>query len=64
VAQYHKALAIADDLQMRPLAARCRLGMAIAGRDRAALICAVDTLTALGMSLWRDQGERALTALR
>ena len=60
---YRDALTIADDLEMRPLAARCRLGLGIAQAQRADIAAAFDLLTALGMPLWRDQAARALSGL-
>jgi tetratricopeptide (TPR) repeat protein len=60
---YRDALTIAEELQMKPLAARCRLELAVAGGERPAIVTAMDALAALGMSLWREQGERALAAL-
>ena len=61
---YRAALTIAEELQMRPLAARCRLGLAVAGGEPSAVAVAIDALAALGMQLWRAQGERALASLR
>jgi hypothetical protein len=64
IMHYREALTLAEDLQMRPLAARCRLGLAVAKGERPALVAAVGALAALNMPLWREQGERALAVLR
>ena len=65
---YRKALAIAEGLEMRPLAARCRLGLAAllgsAGEvleARAQLARASELFAALGIARWRREAE-ALSA--
>jgi tetratricopeptide (TPR) repeat protein len=65
-AAFTECLALADELEMRPLVARCHLsrgelrlrcGMADARRD---LETARDGFQALGMPAWRDRAEVAL----
>jgi hypothetical protein len=58
-ALYAQALGLAEDLSMRPLAARCHLGLgrlhARLGRPAlaaASLVTAEDAFSALGMSYW------------
>lgn len=67
-ARYREALALAEALEMRPLAARCHLGLAalhhaegareeaLAARQRA-----IEMFRGMGMQLWLTQAER-LTA--
>ncbi len=64
-AQYRHALALADALGMRPLAARCHLGLAALLRARepsadgqAHLETALEMLRAMDMRHWLDQAAR------
>jgi class 3 adenylate cyclase/tetratricopeptide (TPR) repeat protein len=61
---YREALTVADELEMRPLAPRCRLGLGIARGHRADVAAALDLLATFGMPLWQEQAERALAELR
>jgi tetratricopeptide (TPR) repeat protein len=66
-AHYHQALALAEALGMRPLAAHCHLGL---GRlycqtgqreqARAALTTAIELYRAMDMTFWLPQAEAAL----
>ncbi len=67
---YRQALALAEDLGMRPLAARCYLGLGrlyqqvdrrSAAREHLATSRAM--LAEMGMRLWLEQAEEALRAL-
>jgi tetratricopeptide (TPR) repeat protein len=66
--QYCQALALAEELGMRPLQAHCHLGLGIlyarAGRQRqqahAALSAAIDLYRAMEMTFWLPQAEAAL----
>jgi tetratricopeptide (TPR) repeat protein len=67
VAHYHQALALAEELGMRPLVAHCHLGFgklyAKSGRGteaRAALSAAVELYRAMEMTFWLPQAEGAL----
>ncbi|HZP35367.1 MAG TPA: AAA family ATPase [Methylomirabilota bacterium] len=60
---YRHALTIAEELDMRPLAARCRLGLGVAQTQRADVAAALDVLNTLGMPLWSEQAARALLTL-
>jgi tetratricopeptide (TPR) repeat protein len=67
---YREALALAADLGMRPLAARCRLSLgkleARVSRDaeaRAWLTTAADELRAMGIGAWLARAEALLAAL-
>ncbi len=67
---YGQALALADRLGMRPMVARCRLGLgALAGRlgrrdlARTELGAAVSELRLLGMTRWLDEADAALRSL-
>ncbi len=65
---YRQALALAEELGMRPLVAHCHLGLgtlyAKTGqreRDRAELSMAVEMYRAMAMTFWLPEAERALT---
>jgi DNA-binding SARP family transcriptional activator len=67
-AAYRQALAIAEALEMRPLAARCHLGLGALAADagevleaRAHLARASELFAALGIARWRDEAQ-ALSA--
>jgi tetratricopeptide (TPR) repeat protein len=67
-AHYQQALALADELGMRPLVAHCHHGLgrlyATIGRGeqaRAELSAAIDLYRAMEMTLWLPQAEAALT---
>ena len=69
-AAYRDALAVAEELGMKPLAARCRLGLGIllgrtGARDqaRAELAVAVDALRGMEMVHWLARAEVALAEL-
>jgi tetratricopeptide (TPR) repeat protein len=64
---YHQALALAEELGMRPLQAHCHLGLGTfyaqtGQRQQAhtALSTAIDLYRAMGMTLWLPQAEAAL----
>jgi class 3 adenylate cyclase/tetratricopeptide (TPR) repeat protein len=64
---YHEALALADELGMRPLAAHCHLGLGTlyqrVGRDeqaRAELATAAELYRAMEMTFWLEKAEGAL----
>lgn len=64
---YRDALALAQELEMRPLEARCRLGLGtVLGRagareqGRVELGAAVEMLRSLGMPYWLARAETAL----
>jgi tetratricopeptide (TPR) repeat protein len=66
-AHYHQALALANELGMRPLTAHCHLGLGILyqwvgkrERARAALSTAVEILRAMAMTFWLPRAEAAL----
>jgi class 3 adenylate cyclase/tetratricopeptide (TPR) repeat protein len=66
-AYYQQALALAEELGMRPLMAHCRLGLGqLYGQTgrwepaRAALITAIDLYRAMEMTFWLPQAEAAL----
>jgi class 3 adenylate cyclase/tetratricopeptide (TPR) repeat protein len=66
-AYYHQALALAEELGMRPLMAHCHLGLGRlygqTGRGeqaRAALGTAIDLYRAMDMTFWLPQAEAAL----
>jgi tetratricopeptide (TPR) repeat protein len=68
---FREALKLADDLGMRPLAARCHLslgtldrGAGNAGETRAHLETAIAMFDAMEMELWRERAERARAQLR
>ena len=67
---YARAIALAEDHHMRPLAARCRLGLGLLWRDRADDRRARADLTAaerefreMAMPLWQESVESALKTL-
>jgi tetratricopeptide (TPR) repeat protein len=64
---YRQALALAEELGMRPLQAHCHLGLGMlysqtgqVERARAALAAAIDLYRAMGMTFWVPQAETAL----
>jgi tetratricopeptide (TPR) repeat protein len=66
-AQYRQALALAEELGMRPLQAHCHLGLgtlyAKTGRREEAhaeLCAAIDLYRAMDMTFWLPQAEAAL----
>jgi tetratricopeptide (TPR) repeat protein len=66
-AYYHQALALAEELAMRPLMAHCHLGLGRlygqTGHDepaRVALPTAIDLYRAMDMTFWLPQAEAAL----
>jgi hypothetical protein len=66
-AHYQQALALAEELGMRPLMAHCYLGLgrlsSRAGpqeQARAALTTAIDLYRAMNMTFWLPQAEAAL----
>ena len=66
-AYYRQALALADELGMRPLLAHCHLGLgrlyAKTGQReqaRAAISAAIDLYRAMAMTFWLPQAEAAL----
>jgi len=66
-AHYQQALALAEELGMRPLQAHCHHGLGRlyhqTGRAepaRAALSAAIDLYRAMDMTLWLPQAEAAL----
>ena len=66
-AHYQQALALAEELGMRPLVAHCHLGLGRlygqTGRReaaRAALATAIDLYRAMDMTFWLPQAEAAL----
>ena len=66
-AHYQQALALAEELGMRPLQAHCHLGLgtlyATTGQRqqaRTALSAAIDLYRAMDMTLWLPQAEAAL----
>ena len=67
-AHYARALALAHEREMRPLAAHCHLGLGTlyaqtgcAAQAHAALSAAIDLYRAMDMTLWLPQAEAALT---
>jgi tetratricopeptide (TPR) repeat protein len=66
-AYYHQAMALAEELGMRPLVAHCHLGLgtlyAKTGRRepaRAELSAAIDLCHAMDMTFWLPQSETVL----
>jgi tetratricopeptide (TPR) repeat protein len=66
-AHYHQALALAEELGMRPLQAHCHLGLGTLyttqgqlEQARAALSTAIALYRAMGMIFWLPQAETAL----
>jgi tetratricopeptide (TPR) repeat protein len=66
-AHYQQALALADELGMRPLQAHCHLGLGRlyaqtgrAAQAHAALSAAIDLYRAMDMTLWLLQAEAVL----
>jgi tetratricopeptide (TPR) repeat protein len=64
---YHQALALAEELGMRPLQAHCHLGLGtlcarIGQREQArtALTAAIDLYRAMDMTFWLPQAEAVL----
>ncbi|HAM56494.1 MAG: hypothetical protein A2X51_10125 [Candidatus Rokubacteria bacterium GWC2_70_24] len=69
-AHYREALALAEELGARPLAARCHLGLGRLhrkttqpARAREHLTTAITMLREMGMALWLDQASTELAAL-
>ena len=69
-ARYGEALALAEELGMRPLQARCHLGIGVlyhrTGRAegaRAALLTAIGMLREMGMVFWLPDAESQLAQL-
>jgi tetratricopeptide (TPR) repeat protein len=67
-ARYRQALALAEELGMRPLVAHCHLGLGTlyrkSGRSeqaRAELATAIDLYRAMEMTFWLTRAEEALT---
>jgi len=66
---YWRALALAKELEMRPLVARCHLGLGVLCRHtgdagaRQHLTTAVGELSRMGMQTWREQAEAELATL-
>jgi tetratricopeptide (TPR) repeat protein len=68
---YHRALAVAEELGMRPLMAHCHLGLGmlyanIGQREQACseLSTAIALYRAMGMTFWLPQAEAALTQVK
>ena len=66
-AHYQQAMALAEELGMRPLIAHCHLGLgrlySQTGRSeetRAALSAAIDLYRAMDMTFWLPQAEATL----
>ena len=66
-AHYRQALALAEELGMRPLVAHCHLGLGMLyakmgqrGQARAALSTAIALYRAMDMTFWLPQAEAAL----
>jgi len=66
-AHYQQALALAEELSMRPLVAHCHLGLGRlygqtgrAEQARAALATAIDLYRTMDMAFWLPQAEAAL----
>jgi tetratricopeptide (TPR) repeat protein len=66
-AHYHQALALAEELGMRPLQAHCHLGLGTLYREtdqpeqaRVALTTAIELYRAMDMTFWLPQAEAAL----
>jgi tetratricopeptide (TPR) repeat protein len=71
VGHYHQALALAEELGMRPLQAHCQRGLgtlyARQGQQeqaRTALSTAIDLYRAMGMTFWLPQTETALAQVQ
>jgi tetratricopeptide (TPR) repeat protein len=69
-AHYQQALALADELGMRPLLAHCHCGLGIlytqVGRPeqaRAELAAAIELYRAMEMTFWLERAETALTQM-
>jgi uncharacterized protein HemY len=69
-ARYREALALAEELGMRPLQAHCHHGLGtLYGKGgqweqaRAALVTAIDLYRAMDMTFWLPQAEAALAKL-
>lgn len=68
---YRAALALAEELEMRPLAAHCHLGLGglyakqgSTERARAELAAASDAYGSMEMTFWLDRAETELATLR
>jgi len=70
-AHYQQALALAEELGMRPLVAHCQLGLGRlyhqtgrAAQARTALTTAIDLYRAMDMTFWLPQAEAALAQVK
>ena len=70
-AHYRQALALADELGMRPLVAHCHRGLGMfylkrgrGAQARPALSAAIDLYHAMAMTFWLPQAEAALAQVR
>jgi tetratricopeptide (TPR) repeat protein len=68
---YHQALALAEDLGMRPVQAHCHLGLGMLyaklNRQEQAHVelgAAIDLYRAMDMTFWLPQSEAAMASLR
>ena len=68
---YRQALALAEELGMRPLVAHCHLGLGMLyakmgqqGQARAALTTAIEMYRAMDMTFWLPPAEAALVSGR
>jgi tetratricopeptide (TPR) repeat protein len=69
-AHYHQALALAEELGMRPLQAHCQLGLGTLyartgqrAQTQAALSAAIDLYRAMDMTFWLPQAEAVLAQM-
>jgi tetratricopeptide (TPR) repeat protein len=62
-ARYGEALALAEELGMRPLQTHCQLGLGCVRRDRADVAAALDLYRAMGMTFWLERAEAELAVL-
>ncbi|HYL81592.1 MAG TPA: hypothetical protein VEU07_12310, partial [Candidatus Acidoferrum sp.] len=67
---YRQAILVASELDMRPLLARCRLGLGVLYRDMAQLpqarsevAAAVDLFRSMEMPFWLAEAEAAMAEL-
>jgi DNA-binding SARP family transcriptional activator len=63
VTRYREALALTDELGMRPLQAHCRRGLGGVARDRAELAAAIELYREMGMTFWLRRAELDLSNL-
>ena len=68
---YRQAMSLAEELGMRPLVARCHLGLGILYREMGRLpqaqgeLCpAIDSFRSMGMTFWLAQAEAELARMR